>query len=248
VVERDLETVGCLRVVWAGICNDLFYGVWGLTTERSLMTRLKSSVLGRLESDDGDLWGAVEPEGQAHGADAAVDIELHLVEAVVAFGVLHAHRREDEWSQEWEPDLTAVGVAGEHEIDEGAAWMNADMVGEVGCVRHKENGTVGAGRDGQFEVGVAGAGVVDATEPKAVAISFDWNVLIDQDGGAVGGKGIDDGGGVEGDVMVAEDAVAKGSGEGCEDLGASVQSVISRDEGEGAVCDEVAGKEYKVGV
>ena len=209
--------------------------------------KLKSSVLGRLEGDDCDLGGAVEPEGQAYGADAAVDIELHLVEAVVTLGVLHAHGRKDEWSEEWEPDLTTVGVAREHEIDEGAAWMNADMVGVVGCVRHEENGTVGVGGDGQFEVGVTGAGVVDAAEPEAVAISFDWHVLIDQERGAVGGKGINDSAGIEGDVMVAEDAVAKGSGEVCQDLGASVQSVISCDKGEGAVGDEVAGKEYEVG-
>ena len=43
---------------------------------------------GGLEGDYCDFGGAVEAEGQAYGADAAVDVELHLVEAVVAFGVL----------------------------------------------------------------------------------------------------------------------------------------------------------------
>ena len=51
---------------------------------------------GRLQGDDRDLRWAVEAEGQAHGADAAVDVELHLVEAEVSFDVLLSHGRKDE--------------------------------------------------------------------------------------------------------------------------------------------------------
>src|SRR5882757_3417165 len=46
---------------------------------------------GRVQGDDGDLGGTVEAEGEAHGADAAVDVKLHPVEAIEAFGVFLAH-------------------------------------------------------------------------------------------------------------------------------------------------------------
>ena len=54
-------------------------------------------------------------------------------------------------------------------------------------------------------------------------------------------------GGVEGDVVVAEDGVAEGRGEGGEDLGAAMDGVAAGDEGEGAVGDEVSGEEDEVG-
>lgn len=46
---------------------------------------------GWVKCQDGNLWRAVESEWEADGANATVDVELHLVEAVVAFRVLHAH-------------------------------------------------------------------------------------------------------------------------------------------------------------
>ena len=108
-----------------------------------------------MEGDDCYLGGAVEPKGQAYGAEAAVDVELHLFESVRAFGVLQAHGRQDQWPKEGEPDLTAVGVSGEHEVDERSTGVGADLVGVVGRVRHEKNGTVGFGGNGQVEVGVA---------------------------------------------------------------------------------------------
>jgi hypothetical protein len=204
-------------------------------------------ALGRLEGDDCDLRWAVEAEGQAYGADAAVDVKLHSVETVVAFGVLLSHGRQDERAEKGESDLTAMGVAREHEVDERAAGMGDDMVGEVGRVGHEQDGAVRFDGEGKIEVGVAGAGVVDAAEPEACAAALNGEVLVDQDGSAVAGEGFDDQRGVEGDVVVAEDSVAEGSGEGGEDLGAAADGVAAGDEGEGAVGDEVAGEEDEVG-
>ena len=90
----------------------------------------------RLKSDNGDLRGAIETEGKAHGTDATIDIELHLVEAVVAFGVLHAHWWQDKRTDPRESDLAAVGVAGEHEVNERTARVGDDVIGIVGFVRH----------------------------------------------------------------------------------------------------------------
>ena len=66
----------------------------------------------------GEFGGAVEAEGHAYGADAAVDVELHVVEVEEAFDVFFAHGGKDEGAEDGEADLAAVGVAGEHEVDE----------------------------------------------------------------------------------------------------------------------------------
>ena len=161
-----------------------------------------------MQGDDCDFGGAVEAEGQAYRADAAVDVKLHLVEAVVAFGILFAHRGEDEWAEEGQANLSAVGVAGEHEIDKMAAGMGDDMVGEVGLVRHEKDGTIGFGGNGEVEVGVAGAGVFNAAEPETRADALNGEVLVDENGGPMSGEGFGDHGAVEGDVVIAEDGVA----------------------------------------
>ena len=67
-----------------------------------------------------------------------------------------------------------MGVAGEHEVDERAAGVGEDVVGVVGLVGHEEDGAVGVGGDGEVEVGVAGAGVVDAAEPEAGSRCARW--------------------------------------------------------------------------
>ena len=72
-------------------------------------------------------------------------------------------------------------------------------------------------------------------------------MLVDQNRGSVGGEGVDDERGVEGDVVVAEDGVAEGGGEGGDDLGAAVGGVFGDGPGEGAVGDEVAGEQDEVG-
>ncbi len=170
-----------------------------------------------------------------------------MVEAVEAFGVLLSPRREDERAEEGQLDLAAMGVTAKHEVDERTARVGDDVVGIVGRVCHEEDGTVGFWGNGQIEVGVAGAGVVDAAEPEAVAVAFDGEMLVDQDRSAVRGEGLDDLRAVEGDIVVAEDGVAEGCGEGGEDLGAAVEGMAAGDEGEGAVGDEVAGEQDEVG-
>ncbi len=85
-------------------------------------------------------------------------------------------------AEEGKPDLAAVGVAGEHEIDEGAAGVSDYGVGVVRLVRHEDDGAVGFDRDSEVEVGIAGAGVVDAAEPDAFAVAFDRDVLLTRTG------------------------------------------------------------------
>ena len=77
-------------------------------------------------------------------------------------------------------------------------------------------------------------------------IAPDGKVLVDQNGGAVGVEGIDDSGSIVADVVIAEAGVAERSAEGGKDFGAAMNRVATCDEGEGAMSDEVAGKEDKV--
>jgi len=170
-----------------------------------------------------------------------------VVQAVEAFRVLLAHGGQDERAEEGQPDLSAVRVAGEHNVDERTARVGEDIVGVIGLVRHEDDRAVGFGGNGEIEVGMAGAGVVDAAEPEAVAHAFDGEILIDQDRSAIGEEGCSHHGSVEGNVVVAEDAVTQGSGEVGENLGAAMEGVAAGDEGEGAVCDEVAGEKNEIG-
>jgi hypothetical protein len=200
-----------------------------------------------LKGENGDLRWTVEPEGKAYGAYATVDVHLHLIELIWAFGIFFAHGRQDERAEKREPDLTAVGVACEQEIDEMSAGMCDDVVGVVGLMGEKDYGGVWVGGDGEVEVRVAGAGVLEATEPETGAVFLDCDIFVDQNGGAVAGEGVGHQGGVEGDVVVAEDGVAEGSGEFGDDLGATIGGVSAGDEGEGAVGDEVSGEQDQVG-
>src|SRR5437016_6216555 len=95
-----------------------------------------------------------------YGADAAIDVELEVAEAIEAFGVLLAHGRQNEGAEEGQADLATVGVAGEHDVDEGAAGVGENVIGVVWLVRHEDAWTVGFGGDGEAGVGTAGAGVV----------------------------------------------------------------------------------------
>ncbi len=125
----------------------------------------KPQLSTRFQREYGDLWRAVEAEGDAYGADASVDVELEVFEAEEAFDVLVAHFGQDDGAVEGQAHLAAVGVAGEHEVDEVSAGVVDDLVGVVGGVGHEEDGAVGVGGDCRVEVGCAGGGVGDAGEP-----------------------------------------------------------------------------------
>lgn len=193
-----------------------------------------------MQGDDGDLGWAVEAEGNAYGADAAVDIELHPFQLEEALGVPFAHRRKDEGGEEGQADLAAVGVACEHDVDERAARVLEDGVGVVGFVRHEDDGAVGLRGNGEVEAWVGGAGIVDCAEPEAGAVALDGEVFVDEDGDAVGGEGVDDERRADRGVVVAEAGVAQGAGEGTEYLGTVVGGGPAVEEGERAVGDEVS--------
>jgi len=165
-----------------------------------------------------------------------------------AFDVLFAHRWKDEWAEHGETDLAAVGVAGEHEVDVGEAWVLDDRVDEVRLVAHEEHRGVWHGRDGEVEITGGGAGVAGAGEPEVILAAFDGDVVIHEHGGAVGFKWLDNLFGADGDVVVAEDAVTLRGFEAFEDFGADAGGFPGDGLDAGAAADEVSGEEDKLGI
>jgi len=200
------------------------------------------------ERDIGDLRGAVEAEGQAHGAEASVDVELHVAEVEEAFYVFLAHRWQDERSDYREADLAAMGVAGEHEVDEWEAGVLDYGVDEVGFVAHEDDRSVGQGGYGEIEVAVGGAGVAGAGEPEVVAAALDRDITVDQNRSAVCFEGVDDLLGADGDVVIAEDGVALWGLEGGEDFGTDSGHFEAEGESARAAADEVSGEEDELGL
>ena len=164
-----------------------------------------------------------------------------------AFDVVLAHGWQDEWADIGETDLAAVGVAGEHDVDEGEAVVEDDVFNVVGLMAHEDYRCVGARGDGEVEIGGAGAGVVCAAEPEDVAAALEGEVAVDEDGGAVGFERADDLVGTDVDVVVAEDAETLRGLEGGEDFSGDAGGAPGDFEGEGTAADEVSGDENEIG-
>src|SRR5437899_12648250 len=111
--------------------------------------------------------------------------------------------------------------------------MGEDVFGVVWLVRHEDYGAVGFGGDGEVKVGSAGAGVVDAAEPEAVAVAFDGEMLVDENGSAMGGERFGDQGAVKADMWFPGTAEGGGAGRGGRISG----------QGRGAVPAGVEGRE-----
>ena len=170
-----------------------------------------------------------------------------MVEVEEAFDVLLAHGGEDERSDVGKANLAAVGVAGEHEVDERKSGVEDDLFDVIGLVAHEDDWGVGAGGDGEVEVGDAGSGVVGAAEPEDVAAALDGGIAIDEDGGSVGLEGTDDVFGTDVNVVVAEDAEALGGFERGENFCGNAGGAPGDRERERADGDEVSGDEDEVG-
>lgn len=199
-----------------------------------------------MQGEDCDFRGAVQPEGNSHCTDATIDVKLHVLHMKEAFGIVLAHGRQDEWSEEGKAYLAAVSMASEHEIDKLSAGMLDDCVGVVGLMRHQQDGRIGQRRHGEFEARVGGAGVIDSAEPEAGAVALDCHVLVDQDGNAICSERADDERSTDGDVVVAKAGVTQRTREGVEDLGATMRGVTAGEESERSMGDEVSGKQNHV--
>ncbi len=85
-------------------------------------------------------FGAAIDTDAAEAADAAVDVQLPMVPMVMArdeAGVLHDGPGVA--SEEWDPDLVAMSVAGEHEVPS----IGAEFLLSVGIVVEEDGGARG---------------------------------------------------------------------------------------------------------
>ena len=69
------------------------------------------------QREQGNLGRAVQPEGNADTADAAIDVELQSTQAEPPLDILAAHRGKSQWTDPGQTNLAAVRVAAEHERD-----------------------------------------------------------------------------------------------------------------------------------
>ncbi len=187
-----------------------------------------------------DFGGAVQAKRNTDGADAAVNVELHFAEAIVALGIELAHGRENERANQGETDLAAVRMTGKHEVDQREAWMALEDLDVIRFVDKVEDRSARVGGNGAEGVGCAGAGVVGATQEKPVASPFEGKVAVDQNGGAMGFELAHDPVRPDADVVVAEDGDALGPDLG-ENFGGNAGSAQGNAARAGAAADEVAG-------
>jgi len=82
-----------------------------------------------------------------------------------------------------------------------------DGVGVVGFVGHEDNWTVWLGGECEIEVGSALAWIIDAAEPETIPVALDGNIPVDENWCASAGERLDHHRSVDGDVMIAQDAV-----------------------------------------
>ncbi len=64
------------------------------------------------EREERDLGRAVEPEGDANGAEAAIDVKLQISKAEPALDILAAELGQSHGTDQRQANLAAVGVAG----------------------------------------------------------------------------------------------------------------------------------------
>ena len=126
---------------------------------------------GASQRDLGDLGRAVESEGRSNRAEAAIDVELQVLQAEQALNIFLAERGKRHGRNEWKANLSAVGVAAEHELNGWACRMLEHLIDEIGCMAQEDDRLVCAGakefRNGEVDVGMALDRVVEAGKPDA---------------------------------------------------------------------------------
>jgi hypothetical protein len=126
--------------------------------------RFEGIFSGAPQGDLGDLWRAVETEGNADSAESAIDVELQVLQAEEALDIFLAQRGKGHGGQEGEANLPAMRVAAEHELDRWSGRVLEKLVDEVRLVTQQEDRFFDAIphelRNGEVYVGMAFNGVV----------------------------------------------------------------------------------------
>ena len=167
-----------------------------------------------------------------------------MVDLKVALDILPSHGGKHQRTDERKTELAAVGVAGEHEVDQGKTRVVLKDVDVVGFVDQKDDRRAGFLGDGQVWVRGARAGVVRAGDVETLHVAFEGKVAVNQHGRAVGFELMDDQVGIDTDVMVAEHGDALRAFEAGEDLGGAAGSANGDAFWAGPTTDEVAGQQH----
>ena len=140
----------------------------------------------------------------------------------MTFDVLLPHGREDKRSEEGQADLAAVGVAGEHEIDQWRLGDEGGRVGVVGLVRHEDDGRSGVGGMARLRSGLLVPGSSTPQSQRRSPLRSMGTCWSTSTGVPLRGEGSDDHRGADFDVVIAKEGVAQGRGERAENFGAAM--------------------------
>jgi hypothetical protein len=189
---------------------------------------------------EGEFGGAEEAEGDAHGAEAGIDVEVDVANAVVAEDVFVTEVGGFDGADEGGADLAAVGVSGE--LD-GGEVLGGEAIGGVGFVEEEDVGFGGVPvAEGGFGIGVASPSGVETGNPEGATRGLEADGFVDEGADAelleVGG----DPAGALPDVVIAEAGEdAEWGLQGGEGAGGG-QELVS------AGGDEVAGEDDDLGL
>src|SRR5579875_3909881 len=81
-----------------------------------LIINQQASSSGRLQRDDGNLRGAIQPEWDPHRANASIDIKLHRAYLKMPRKIVFSQRRKIHRGHKGKTYLSTMSVAGKHEL------------------------------------------------------------------------------------------------------------------------------------
>ena len=132
------------------------------------------------QSENCDLGRAVEAEGEVDRSDAAIDVKLQVPNAKPSTDIFPPKLRKMEWGKKRQANLTAMGMAAEHETDRLSFRFCEQIVDVVGSVAEENDRLVReiANRLGNGSAGirVAADRIVNASEPESAPCALDGKV------------------------------------------------------------------------
>jgi len=210
------------------------------------------SISGGAEREERNLRRAVEANGDADGAEAAIHVELQAPKTKPTLDILAAQRRKGQRADEWQPDLAAVGVTREYERERPARWTRQKIVDVVGCVAKEHDGFMRQIADGfgnrQLGVGYALERIVKPGKPESCARAFDGRVRVIENGNAIRSQRRGDVFPSNYNVVVAEHGITVEALDLVEEIGALPRRAEGGSLRQNPVGHIVAGQKNRVGV
>ena len=158
-----------------------------------------------------EFCGTVKAERHTDCANTAIDIKLHVAELELTSDILPSHGWEDKRPQSGQANLAAMGVPGEHQVDQRKSGMPDDGICVVRFVDHQDDRSTGIRWNSDVEIRYPIGRIVGSSDIESVVATFEREEAVNEDRGAVGFERLDDTLRSYGNIVIAEDGEALGS-------------------------------------